>query len=78
MARLAATMYQDAGKYPEAAKHLEEAIGLPQKRLNRQMLGDVKLLEKDYHAAKTTLAKQQISSRPIQMRCTRWLSLINS
>ena len=55
---LAATMYQDAGKYPEAAKHLEEAIRIaPKEAQYWQMLGDVKLLEKDYHAAKDYFGK---------------------
>lgn len=55
---LAATMHQDAGQYPEAAKHLEEAIRIaPKEAQYWQMLGDVKLLEKDYHAAKDYFGK---------------------
>ena len=55
---MAATMHQDAGQYPQAAKHLEEAIRIAPKNAQYwQMLGDVKLLEKDYHAAKDYFGK---------------------
>jgi len=55
---MAATMRQDAGQYPQAAKHLEEAIRIaPKEAQYWQMLGDVKLLEKDYHAAKDYFGK---------------------
>lgn len=55
---LAAAMYQDAAQYPKAAKHLEEAIRIaPKDAQYWQMLGDVKLLEKDYHAAKDYFGK---------------------
>ncbi len=55
---MAATMHQDAGQYPQAAKHLEEAIRIaPKDAQYWQMLGDVKLLEKDYHAAKDYFGK---------------------
>ena len=54
----AATMYLDAGKYSEAAAHLEEALRLSPKSAHYwQLLGDVKLLEKDYHAAKDYFGK---------------------
>ena len=54
----AATMYQDAGKYPEAAAHLEDALRISPKSAHYwQLLGDVKLLEKDYHAAKDYFGK---------------------
>jgi superkiller protein 3 len=55
---MAAMMHQDAGQYPQAAKHLEEAIRIaPKDAQYWQMLGDVKLLEKDYHAAKDYFGK---------------------
>ncbi len=55
---MAATMRQDAGQYPQAAKHLEEAIRIaPKEAQYWQLLGDVKLLEKDYHAAKDYFGK---------------------
>ena len=55
---MAATMHQDAGQYPKAAKHLEEAIRIaPKDAQYWQMLGDVKMLEKDYHAAKDYFGK---------------------
>lgn len=55
---MAAAMLQDDGQYPEAAKHLEEAIRIaPKDAQYWQMLGDVKLLEKDYHAAKDYFGK---------------------
>ena len=55
---MAATMLQDAGQYPQAAKHLEEAIRIaPKDAQYWQMLGDVKMLEKDYHAAKDYFGK---------------------
>lgn len=54
----AATMYQDAKQYPEAAAHLEAALRLEAKNARYwQLLGDVKLLEKDYHAAKDYFGK---------------------
>jgi tetratricopeptide (TPR) repeat protein len=54
----AATMYQDAGMYPEAAAHLEDALRISPKNAQYwQLLGDVKLLEKDYHAAKDYFGK---------------------
>jgi len=55
---MAASAYQAAGQYPQAAKHLEEAIRiLPKDAHYWQMLGDVKLLEKDYFAAKDYFGK---------------------
>jgi len=55
---MVATMLQDAGQYPQAAKHLEEAIRIaPKDAQYWQMLGDVKMLEKDYHAAKDYFGK---------------------
>ena len=55
---MAAIMHQDAGQYLQAAKHLEEAIRIAPKNAQYwQMLGDVKLLEKDYHAAKDYFGK---------------------
>ncbi|HQJ33355.1 MAG TPA: tetratricopeptide repeat protein, partial [Anaerolineaceae bacterium] len=55
---MAAMMHQDAGQYLQAAKHLEEAIRIaPKEAQYWQMLGDVKLLEKDYHAAKDYFGK---------------------
>lgn len=54
----AATMYQDANQYAEAAAHLEAALRLEPKNARYwQLLGDVKLLEKDYHAAKDYFGK---------------------
>ena len=54
----AATMYQDAGSYPQAAEHLEDALRIAPKSAHYwQLLGDVKLLEKDYHAAKDYFGK---------------------
>ena len=54
----AANMYQDAGKYPQAATHLEEALRISPKTAHYwQLLGDVKLLEKDFHAAKDYFGK---------------------
>lgn len=54
----AATMYLDAGLYPEAAAHLEDALRISPKTAHYwQQLGDVKLLEKDYHAAKDYFGK---------------------
>ena len=54
----AATMYQDAKQYPEAAAHLEAALRFEPKNARYwQLLGDVKLLEKDYHAAKDYFGK---------------------
>ena len=54
----AATMYQDAGRYPQAAAHLEDALRISPKFAHYwQLLGDVKLLEKDYHAAKDYFGK---------------------
>lgn len=54
----ASNMYQDVGKYPIAAAHLEEAIRISPKTAHYwQLLGDVKLLEKDYHAAKDYFGK---------------------
>jgi len=53
-----ANMYQDAGKYPQAAAHLEDALRIAPKSAHYwQLLGDVKLLEKDYHAAKDYFGK---------------------
>ncbi|MFA5611661.1 MAG: tetratricopeptide repeat protein [Anaerolineaceae bacterium] len=54
----AANMYQDASLYPEAAAHLEAALRVSPKTAHYwQLLGDVKLLEKDYHAAKDYFGK---------------------
>lgn len=54
----AANMHQDAGQYPEAAAHLEAALRVSPKMAHYwQLLGDVKLLEKDYHAAKDYFGK---------------------
>lgn len=54
----AATMYQDIGEYPQAAAHLEHALRISPKAAQYwQLLGDVKLLEKDYHAAKDYFGK---------------------
>jgi tetratricopeptide (TPR) repeat protein len=51
-------MYQDASLYPEAAAHLEAALRVSPKTAHYwQLLGDVKLLEKDYHAAKDYFGK---------------------
>lgn len=55
---MAAAMLQDADQYPQAAKHLEAAIRIAPKNARYwQMLGDVKVLEKDYHAAKDYFGK---------------------
>lgn len=54
----ASNMYQDAGDYPKAAAHLEDALRISPKTAHYwQLLGDVKLLEKDYHAAKDYFGK---------------------
>ena len=54
----AANMYQDTGDYAQAALHLEEALRIAPKSAHYwQLLGDVKLLEKDYHAAKDYFGK---------------------
>ena len=55
---MASSMLQDGGQYPAAAKHLEDALHIDPKNAQYwQMLGDVKLLEKDYHAAKDYFGK---------------------
>ena len=51
-------MYQDVKNYPLAASHLEEALQIAPKSAHYwQLLGDVKLLEKEYHAAKDYFGK---------------------
>ncbi len=54
---LAATMYQDAGKYPEAAKHLEEAIRIAQKRLNTGKCSGCKTARKRLSRCQRLLGK---------------------
>jgi tetratricopeptide (TPR) repeat protein len=54
----ASNMYQDLGDYPKSAAHLEEALKTAPKSAHYwQLLGDVKLLEKDYLAAKDYFGK---------------------
>lgn len=54
----AAEMYQDSGDYTKAAAHLEDALRISPKTAHYwQLLGDIKLLEKDFHAAKDYFGK---------------------
>ncbi|MFZ3069554.1 MAG: tetratricopeptide repeat protein [Anaerolineaceae bacterium] len=55
---IAGTFYEQIGQYPKAANHLEDAIRImPKEAQYWQMLGDIKVLEKDYHAAKDYFGK---------------------
>lgn len=59
-------MYQDVKNYPLAASHLEEALQIAPKSAHYwQLLGDVKLLEKNTTRLKITSEKLLISSRKI-------------
>lgn len=55
---IAGSFHEQCGAFDKAAKHLEDAIHiLPKSAQYWQMLGDIKVLEKDYHAARDYFTK---------------------
>ncbi|MEL7645677.1 MAG: tetratricopeptide repeat protein, partial [Anaerolineaceae bacterium] len=55
---IAGTFHEQSGAYEKAAKHLEDAIHiLPKSAQYWQQLGDIKVLEKDYHSARDYFTK---------------------
>ena len=55
---IAGTFWEQSGCFDKAAKHLEDALRiLPESAQYWQMLGDIKVLEKDFHAARDYFIK---------------------